>query len=465
MLDSTLTGVYIADRNGDYIFANAGFLKMSGGVASDIPRMNVFNMEKDGFVSQSAALSAFREKKRITMINHVNNQKGYFYNQLITATPLFDASGEIEYVVVEMLNLRMLGDALNQFYGIEEAGAFIDSGDYDKALSADMIAVSPEMKRVRSLADEVAAVNTTVLLTGETGTGKDVLARYIHAHSARKDREMVEINCAALPEALLESELFGYEKGAYTGALASGKEGLIQKANGGTLFLDEVNSMSLSVQGKLLRVLEDGYVRKLGSLEKQKVEFRLIAATNQDLKNCIENKTFREDLYYRLSIVPFKIPPLRERRADILPLAQTFLKRFNEKYERTKILTPQAIDELLSYDWPGNVRELRNVIERLVVTTSASTVEVRHVPIAMLDGDLYSNHAPAGIPVETLDWDTYYMRDPNHATLKNYLSYCEEQALRSVFGKGISTRDASKIFKVDQSGLVRKRQKYSRDDT
>jgi len=269
---------------------------------------------------------------------------------------------------------------------------------------------------------------------------------------------MVELNCAALPESLLESELFGYEKGAYTGALSSGKEGLIQMANGGTLFLDEVNSMSLSVQGKLLRVLEDGWVRKVGSLEKQKVNFRLIAATNQNLEECIANHTFREDLYYRLSIIPFKLPPLRERKEDILPLTRLFLKRYTKKYQRSKLLTEQAISELLAYDWPGNVRELRNVIERIVVTTSASVVEVRHVPIGILDGSFDPKPiCPSGAPM--LDWGSYYMLDPEHASLKGYLEYCESLALNSVFQKGLSTRDAAKLFKTDQSVIVRKRKK------
>lgn len=189
MLDSTLTGIYIADRKGDYVFANVGFLKMSGGEVSDIARMNVFNMEKDNYVKQSAPLTAFREKRRVTMINHVDNHKGYFYNQLITATPLFDGNGEVEYVVVEMLNLEMLGNELDSFYRFDRT----DDHLFSSQNPVEMVAASPAMRRVRELADSVAPLDTTVLLTGETGTGKDVLARYIHEHSEQRNKKIVEI--------------------------------------------------------------------------------------------------------------------------------------------------------------------------------------------------------------------------------------------------------------------------------
>ena len=274
---------------------------------------------------------------------------------------------------------------------------------------------------------------------------------------------MVALNCATLPPALFESELFGYEKGAYTGALSTGKKGLIQQANGGTLFLDEVNSMPLSIQGKLLRVLEDGQVRRIGALNDETVNFRLISASNHNLQDCVADKTFREDLYYRLAVVPLEIPPLRERRGDIIPLAFRFLKRYTEQYKRTKMLTESALSELQEYNWPGNVRELKNVIERIVVTTSISTVEIKHMPISMLVANSELRTIPQMSALTPIDYKTFYAFSPDNTSLKDYLDYCEILAIKSVLKDCSSTREAAKVLNIDQSSIVRKRQKYNKD--
>lgn len=227
------------------------------------------------------------------------------------------------------------------------------------------------MRRLCQTARKVADIGSTVLLTGETGTGKEVFASYIHNISNRRDHSFIVVDCTSLPESLMESELFGYEKGTFTGALSSGKKGMIESANGGTLFLDEINSLPLSLQGKLLRVIETKTIKKLGSVKPQPVDFRLIVATNVDLTQCIEEKSFRSDLYYRLNVLPFHLPPLRERREDIIPLANRFLEEFQQVYGIRRAFSQQVFDELLEYDWPGNIRELRNFVERSVVMGNA----------------------------------------------------------------------------------------------
>ncbi|MPM76066.1 Regulatory protein AtoC [bioreactor metagenome] len=232
----------------------------------------------------------------------------------------------------------------------------------------DLIYRSDAMSAVMDAALAVADADSAILLTGESGTGKEVVASFIHEQSKRGGHGMVAINCASLPESLLEAELFGYEKGAFTGASTAGKPGLIESAEGSTLFLDEINSMPMALQGKLLRVLETKQVKRIGSIKERTIDFRVIAATNADLASCVAKGTFRMDLYYRLNVIPLLIPPLRQRRDDIMPLCKFFLKKYFEQYGKLKILSNQAFETLKAYDWPGNVRELKNFIERLVVT-------------------------------------------------------------------------------------------------
>jgi len=239
--------------------------------------------------------------------------------------------------------------------------------DRELTLTENIVAESSAMKKVLSLVSKVAETDAPVLITGESGTGKGVIARLIHQLSPIKEGPFLQINCAAIPETLLEAELFGYERGAFTGATHS-KAGLFELAEGGTLFLDEIGDMPLSLQAKLLNVLQDKTIRRLGGLKEIKVNFRFVSATNQDLERMVEEGRFREDLFWRLNVIRINIPPLRERKEDIIPLAQLFIKRFNQKYRKeVQGLTQEAVSALLRHDFPGNVRELENRIERGII--------------------------------------------------------------------------------------------------
>jgi two-component system response regulator AtoC len=239
--------------------------------------------------------------------------------------------------------------------------------DKELKIAENIVAESPAMKKVLSLVSKVAETDAPVLITGESGTGKGVIARLIHQLSPAKEGPFLQINCAAIPETLLEAELFGYERGAFTGATHS-KAGLFELAEGGTLFLDEIGDMPLSLQAKLLTVLQDKTIRRLGGLKEIKVNFRFISATNQDLERMVEEGKFREDLFWRLNVIRINIPPLRERKEDIIPLAQLFIKKFNQKYRKeVQGLTQEAMLALLRHDFPGNVRELENRIERGII--------------------------------------------------------------------------------------------------
>lgn len=229
---------------------------------------------------------------------------------------------------------------------------------------------SPAMEKILSIISNISQVDSTVLLLGETGVGKTWLAKHIHEVSSRKKAPFVSINCGALPTSLIESELFGYEPGTFTGGQSKGKKGLFEVADGGVVFLDEIGELPFSVQAKLLEVLQEHTFRKIGGAKNISVDIRVIAATNADLKKMVQEKKFREDLYYRLNIIPLLVPPLRERPKEIISLAHQFVKNFNLKYNQNTSLSNQMTEQLLAHDWPGNIRELENTIERIVVTQS-----------------------------------------------------------------------------------------------
>lgn len=236
------------------------------------------------------------------------------------------------------------------------------------------VAESQEFKNVMSLAHKVANVDSTVLILGESGTGKEVVAREIHEQSHRNNSLFLKINCGAIPENLLESELFGYEGGSFTGAKKNGHIGIFEMANKGTVFLDEIGDMPLHLQVKLLRVLQEKTISRIGSTKSIPIDTRIIAATNRNLEEMVQDKTFRQDLYYRLNVVSIILPPLRERKTDIPPLIEHFVNNINEKYRMNKKLSPSMLKCLMDYDWPGNVRELENIIERILVTSEENEI-------------------------------------------------------------------------------------------
>jgi len=242
------------------------------------------------------------------------------------------------------------------------------------------------MQEVFKTALKAAKTKATILLTGESGTGKELIAKAIHFESDRSKGPFIAINCAAIPENLLEAELFGYEKGAFTGALIS-KPGKFELANGGTIFLDEIGDLPLHLQAKLLRVIQDKTFERIGGTKSIKVDIRIIAATNKDLEEMVKDGSFREDLYFRLNVIPIYLPPLRERKEDIPLLIDHFLKKFNEEYGKNINITKEAMEKLVNYSWPGNVRELENTIERLVILAEGNEITLNDLPFYIRQED------------------------------------------------------------------------------
>jgi DNA-binding NtrC family response regulator len=304
----------------------------------------------------------------------------------------------------------------------------------------NIIGQSPNMRAIFDMIQTVAPQTSRVLITGESGTGKELVARAIHENSVRAQAPFITINCGAFPEALLESELFGYMKGAFTGANEN-RQGLFQAAHGGTLFMDEIGNMSLTMQVKLYRVLQEGKVRPIGSTEESDVDVRIIAATNKEFEKEIAEGRFREDLYYRLSVIPIQVPPLRERREDIPLLARHFLERFRKTMEKPiEAILPEAMTRLESYDWPGNVRELENTMERAVALETGREISLKVLPDRIAGYSQSSIGAPegraAGFPVDGLDFEKEIA-----AAERRYLQAALEKA------GGVRTR-ASELLKI-----------------
>jgi transcriptional regulator with PAS, ATPase and Fis domain len=300
------------------------------------------------------------------------------------------------------------------------------------------------MKEVLEIVNRVADADATVLITGETGVGKEIVAREIHKNSLRKDGPFIKVNCASIPESLFESELFGYEKGAFTGATNNGKLGMFELANKGTILLDEIGEIPLNIQSKLLRVLQEKKVTRLGGTSVQKVDVRILAATNLDLKKQVEKGLFREDLYYRLNVIPINIPPLRERREDLFILAAHFLAFYNSKYNKDKTLAHNATELLRYYPWPGNVRELKNLIERLVLICPQEIITDKCISKIIGEKEVE--------PIYDNSYEKMHLNDAV-ATVEKELIY---KALKD---HG-TTRGAAKVLGVSQPTIVRKANKY-----
>lgn len=316
---------------------------------------------------------------------------------------------------------------------------------WEQSKTEEIIAESPEMRKVINLAIRVAKVDSTVLIQGQSGVGKGVLSKLIHNNSGRKEGPFIKIDCGSIPENLLESELFGYQGGSFTGAEKGGKIGLFELANSGTLFLDEIGEIPLNLQMKLLRVLQDKEIFQVGGKKAIPIDIRIIAATNRNLEEMVEQKIFRKDLYYRLNVVPIKIPPLRERKEDIKPLIEYCLSKFNNKYHLNIRIEPMALRCLLNYSWPGNVRELENVVEYSIVTANSYIITKEDLPENLLKN--FDNH-------------NYEYLSTDNVSYKDAINLVERKLLMETMKKTKSTEEMAQLLKLDRSTVIRKLQKH-----
>lgn len=351
--------------------------------------------------------------------------------------------------IFKPFNLEEIYLSISRIIGVENDE--LDAGlleTNEQAANNCLTAASTAMQHVLKLINQVASCNSTVILYGETGTGKEIVSKMIHNLSGRKDKSFVKVNCAAIPDSLLESELFGYEKGAFTGAVTK-KPGRFELADEGTLFLDEIGDMPLNVQAKLLRVLQEREFERLGGINTIKVDVRIIAATNKNLASLVKQEEFREDLYYRLNVVPIEIPPLRKRREDIPILVEHFLSRSSSISKNTrKRITNEAMQKLINYKWPGNIRELENVVERCVVVTAGSLISVEDLPKDIAEYNI--ENGDCLIKANTLD-ET--VDNAERSAIIKTLQECNGNRTQTSEKLGISRRSLHrKIIKYDIEG-------------
>ncbi len=366
VFESVDDGLVLVDEQGVVLRVNKVYQTLAGISNEEYRGKHVHDLIKEGYIGRSVSDIVIERKARYSIIDIRNGKE-----LLLTGNPVFDEDGNVMRVVTvtrDITELSAIKDKLAQ----SEAAR---NSYYEelKQLRAQLpfkriITNCPTVKQKIELALHVAQVDSNVLILGESGVGKDLFARLIHRASKRALRTFVEINCGAVPGNLLESEFFGYEPGAFTGALKEGKRGLFELAQGGTLFLDEVGELPLDLQAKVLRAVQKKQITRIGGTKTISLDVRIIAATNRDLDKMVKENTFRQDLFYRLNVVPLMLPPLRERKEDIIPLTTEFLLKFNSRYGYQKWIHPDIIKSFMNYDWPGNVRELENSIERLVVT-------------------------------------------------------------------------------------------------
>ncbi|MDO5095590.1 MAG: sigma 54-interacting transcriptional regulator [Peptostreptococcaceae bacterium] len=393
-LDCSSDGILITDEQGNVIYVNEQYEEVTGLQASDLLGQNLAKLLEEGIISRAISLEVIETGQRVSTIHSYITGK----SALSTANPIYDNENKLRGVVNNTRNLNTL---------IALREELKQSQEQTKHFSAEVVHLrqvlsktksfiyrSKQMQRIIDLSQRVALYDSTVLIEGESGTGKEVMARLIHYSSPRREEPFIKVNCAAIPSELFESELFGYEKGAFTGASATGKIGMFELANKGTLLMDEIGELPLYMQSKLLRVLQEKEIYRVGGKTPVKLDVRILASTNRNLAKEVEAGNFREDLFFRLNVVPITVAPLRERTEDIPLLINHFLEKINRKYKTTKTISDEAMAALTQYSWPGNVRELENIVEYLYVI-SEQKITMESIPgkvlsKIMLDSPAYS---------------------------------------------------------------------------
>lgn len=446
ILESFYDPVYIIDGNGITLKTNSAIERFYQVSKRDLIGKHVSELGQGQVSFPSSTYAALKKGEQVSLLQDTKSG----HRLLATATPVRNAAGQIIRVVSNLRDVTALEQLKRQLEELErrnrESQAELQHLRRSAVQVPGVVAESDAMKRVLALVRRVAGVDSTVLLTGESGVGKTALARTIHSLSPRAGGPFIDINCAAIPEALIESELFGYEAGAFTGAQRAGKPGLASLANHGTLFLDEVGELPLAVQAKLLTLVQERRFVPVGGRQPVSVDIRLLAATNRDLPRLVAEGKFREDLYYRLSVVSIRVPPLRERREDVVPLIQQFLAQHNRRYGLHKSLAPELLQRLSQHDWPGNVRELANLVEMLVVTSEHPVIGISDLP-----RHLAEEEAPA-------------MRDGawRKLGLRRALARVEREIILSAYAECGSTYEAARALGISQSTFARRLQRYVR---
>ena len=373
IIEECYDSIVVTDAEGRYIIANKATEECMGLTKEEILGKRPSDMMAQHIYTNSTILESMRTKKTVTGLVNVRG-----VNRLSTSLPFLDEQGNVEFIMTNNRSNIIMDEFARQLaYEQEQHDRYRNIADYlYTSAETDMVCKSEKMHALRRDCATIAIADSSVMLIGESGVGKELIAKFIHSQSSRSMQAFIAVNCSAIPPELFESEFFGYRPGAFTGASAKGKPGFLRMAHGGTLFLDELGELPLSMQSKLLRFTESGEFYPVGSTQPEKVDVRIITATNRNLMQMVKDGTFRSDLYYRLHVIPIRIPALRERPEDIEAIAAYYVERYNKKYCKKTMLSDSNLNLLLQYSWPGNVRELRNVIERAVLMSQPGSPDL-----------------------------------------------------------------------------------------
>lgn len=439
VFESSFDGIYITDGQANTIMVNKSYETISGLRRQDVMGKNMYDLVKRQMISQSGTLAALERREPITLEQIFRTGK----HAIITSTPIFDRDKQPMMVVTNVRDVTELYTLKEQLARSDERNRlYLSELENLRRQVADgkgLVAQDPAMREVVRVADKVAGLDATVLLVGEGGAGKRQLAQHMVSKSRRKKERFVEVNCSAFAPGTLEIELFG---SAAKGD-EEGSRGLLELTNGGTALLSEIDELPPEVQTRLVRFMQTRQLERVGSMEPIQADVRILATTSRELKELVDRRLFREDLYYSLNVFPIRVLPLRERKEDILPLVQEMCGQLNKKYRQKKRFTREALMALCSYDWPGNLRELRNVVERAMILCGDESIELQHLPIYSAMGEGRREPVFFSGPVD----------------LRKKVEELEGAYLRKAYQKYGNVRDAAKSLGMDPSTFVRKRKK------
>ncbi|TQR16157.1 sigma-54 interaction domain-containing protein [Psychrobacillus soli] len=450
IIETSNNNITVIDSEGIIVHSNPEHWVNYGMKPGTYKGTSIYDLEKEGLLAPSIGAIVLNEKIKKTILQHTKTDRVI----MSTGYPVFDEKEELLFVVsyshdqTEILELQQQYEKMERkVKGYQTEVEELREKEFEQN---GIIARSSAAQHILKTIYNISKTDATVLLLGPSGVGKSTFARILHSHSNRKKEQFIEVNCSTIPEGLFESEIFGYETGAFTGANKQGSEGLIEQADGGTLFLDEIGELPLSMQAKLLKVLQEKKIKRLGGKKERTINFRLVTATNQDLEKMVQEGRFRLDLYYRLNVIPLQIPSLEERKEDISYLVQDCLQKFNSAYNVKKRIHPSTYDVFTNYNWPGNIRELENLMERLILTIE--------------DEVIYPTHLPANF--NTFQTNSSFSLDnieqPLKVTnnLKEILENTEIQIILKALKKCKTTYEMATYLGISQPTVIYKLKKY-----
>ncbi len=439
IIESVYDGIYVTDGKGKTLRVNSSWERITGLRPEDVVGKTVTELKEKGYISEFVTPQVIEKKIPIS----IQAKTATGREVLVSGNPVIDKNGNIKMVVTTVRDLSEMRRLSRELLKVKQLTKLYEEKIKDLKrkivdIPSDIICESKSMQNILDTIIQLRSHRVPVLIQGETGVGKGVVAKLIHQTSFPKlETPFLQINCSAIPETLLEAELFGYEKGAFTGANQKGKPGLFEMADGGTLVLDEIGEIPPNIQAKLLYVLEEYEIKRLGGIKSKKVNVRVICITNRNLQEMISMGKFRQDLFYRINVISIYIPPLRERKEDIIPLIYFFLKKFNKKYNKNKILSKEVVEILYNYKWPGNIRELKNLIERLIIISQNNIIQKNDLPI-----ELYTSpHILLNNPIKPL---------------KKMVQEYETNLIKEIIRRYGGVVKAAQVLKVSPSTLYRK---------